>query len=80
MLRRNLRVYPLIEESLIIKFVLLLILISDNDVTAFMSPNIRNLRDNAMISSNNGLSLSHIVRMLHQLLWFGNLMDLFGYV
>jgi len=61
------------------KFVLPLIL-SVNDVTVFQSLNMNNLRGNALISSKKGWSVSLIVHMPHQSLWFGNLVVLFGYV
>ena len=87
MLLRSLRVYLLIEESLIIKFALLLIL-SVNDATAFLSLNMRSLRDNALNFSNKYVSVSLITHMLHHniifpnhnKLWFGNMMDIFGYI
>ncbi len=79
MLHKNLKIYLLIEESLIMKFVSMLIL-SVNDVAAFLSLNMRNLKDNAVTFSNKGWSVSLIVHMLHQSLRFGNKLVLFGYV
>ena len=76
---RNHKGYLRIEESLITKFVLPLI-VSFNDVTVFVSLNMRNLRYNVLIASNMDSSVFPIVHMLHSLLWFENLMVIFGYV
>ena len=40
----------------------------------------RNLKDNVLTFSNRVWSVCLISIMLHPLLWFGNLMVLFGYV
>ena len=71
--------YLYIEGSLTIRFVLPRTL-SVNDVSVFLSLNMRNLSDNARIFSDKDWSVSLTVRMLHLLLWFGILMVLFGYV
>jgi hypothetical protein len=54
-------------------------IVSGNDVTVFLSLNMRNLRESVLISSNRNWSVFLIVRMMHLSLWFGNLIVLFGY-
>ena len=75
---RNHKGYLIIEESLIIRFVLPLIL-SANDEIVCPSLSMRNLRDNVLVFSNRDWFVYLIVLMLHPLLWFENPMVLFEY-
>ena len=76
---KNHKGYLHIEESLITRFVLPLIL-SVSDVIVFLSLSMRNLKDNVTIFSNKDWSECLIARMLYLLSWFGNRIVLFGYV